>query len=65
MLQVLRPTYTFRVTVRKDPTTPTDHGWNGLTGKSGCDEVWGEVMAALKAAGLDAEVFLEEFTHTH
>ena len=60
MLQVLSPTYTFKVTVTGNSV---DGGWNGLEQKSGVDPVWEAVRKALHDAGLKAEVFFERFEH--
>jgi hypothetical protein len=64
MLTVLRPTYTIQVVIKD----PTDVGrlpvhWNGLTGKTGCDEVLAMVMTALQDAGIAAEVLFQSFEH--
>ena len=45
MLQVLHPTYDFRVTVQGDALK--GGVWNSLDAKSGCDEMWGRVRKAL------------------
>lgn len=61
MLQVLRPSYTFKITITGDAL----HGgeWNALERKSGCDETWAKLQKALADAGLHGEVFLEKFEH--
>lgn len=61
MLQVLRPTYTFRVTITGDAL----HGgeWNALEGKTGCDETLAKLRKALADAGLHHEIFFERFEH--
>ncbi len=61
MLQVLHPTYDFRVTVQGDALK--GGVWNGLDAKSGCDEMWDRVRKALAAAGLHADVMLDKFEH--
>jgi hypothetical protein len=41
------------------------HKWfNGLTGKTGCDDALAAVKAALAKAGIEADVWLEQFSHT-
>lgn len=38
--------------------------FNGLTGKTGCDEALAAVKDALSKAGIEADVWLEQFSHT-
>ena len=64
MMQVMSPTYTMRVTI-KDSIMGDKAIYNGLTGKTGCDEMVSKVKAALGEAGLaGAQVSLERFEHT-
>lgn len=61
MLIVLKKTYTIRVTIREG----NDEFWDGLRGKSGCDDVVQEVRAALAEHGFAPDtgchVSLERF----
>lgn len=44
---------------------PSPHKFfNSLAGKSGCDEALAAVKDALAKAGIEAEVWLEQFSHT-
>jgi hypothetical protein len=61
MLQVLHPTYTFRVTITGDALKGGD--WNGREGKTGCDEAWAKLKKALADAGLHADIMFEKFEH--
>ena len=63
MLIVLHPTYTLRLEIQ-DRLADGPQYFNGVTGKSGCDEVLNAVKAALIQAGIkNASVYLEKFEH--
>ena len=79
MLAVLHPTYTLRVTVKDrmrvadansaqglaslgKPQNP-HRFFNGLTGKTGCDEVLVAVKEALQSKGIVCEIMFERFEH--
>jgi len=61
MIVTLYPTYTFRVTVQGDALRGGE--WNGVEGKTGCDETWAKLKKALADAGLHADVMLDKFEH--
>ena len=44
--------------------SPVDRRWyNGLAGKTGCDEVLAAVRDALSKAGIQADIRLDRFEH--
>lgn len=76
MMRVLDPVYTFRVELRDKMQQPSGNNmqvftsgapprlqkfFDGLNGKSGCDEAMAAIKDALK--NLDCEVHLERFEH--
>ena len=80
MMRVLDPTYTMRVTIKdktrcgdnlsqaitaQGGEPPKLHKFFApLQGKVGCDEAIAAVKDALAKAGIDAEVWLEQFSHS-
>lgn len=64
MMIVMHPTYIIRLEIQDRLRTDGLNFYNGLTGKSGCDEVLAAVKAALEAADIrDFRVCLEKFEH--
>lgn len=64
MLYVMHPTYTIRLEIQDRHDNGISRFFNGLTGKSGCDEVLAVVRAAIESAGIgNVSVLLEKFEH--
>ena len=75
MLMVMHPTYELRVEIKDvaaqqvtfsaNPAEPYNGHkfFDGLKGKTGCDEVLAAVKDALAKAGLQADVSLQKFSH--
>ena len=78
MLQVLNPTYVFKVTFKDEITgmaaavaaqnypasTKLTKFFDSANGKTGCDEVLAAIKDALTKAGLTCDVWLDTFKHS-